>query len=269
MNSHLTVAVAQLNCRDDQDDNLATCSRLCQDAKAAGADWIAFPENATFIGHGPDKLERAEPIDAATAQAFSTMASDNELVVFCGSIVEQGTVEGKTFNTSLVFGRDGSRLAVYRKVHLFDAKVDAATSLVESKTVQPGTDLVVVEVDGFKVGLSICYDLRFPELFRALRADGADVLMVPAAFTERTGRDHWEVLLRARAIENQCWLVAADQWGPHVGSRVSYGHSMIIDPWGTVTARMHDGVGLALTRISKERLNEVRRRMPCWEHRKL
>ncbi len=168
-----------------------------------------------------------------------------------------------------MIGPDGRRVASYRKIHLFDVELPDGTELRESVATTAGAEPVVVEVDGFKVGLSICYDLRFPELYRALVDRGAEIIVVPAAFTLQTGKDHWHVLLRARAIESQCWLVAAAQWGRHPKGRASYGHSLVADPWGQVVAECSDRVGVIDADVDREYLERVRRTLPSLAHRRL
>jgi predicted amidohydrolase len=169
----------------------------------------------------------------------------------------------------LVLGADGSPLATYRKIHLFDVELGNGGSYSESAATAAGNEPVVVEVGGFKLGLSICYDLRFPELYRALSAQGAEVLLVPAAFTLHTGKDHWHVLLRARAIEAQAFVVAAAQQGTHPRARQTYGHSLVVDPWGTVIAEASDGVGVVMATLERARLEAVRRSLPSLKHRVL
>jgi len=189
--------------------------------------------------------------------------------VLAGSFHETGPDESHTFNTSLVFDRSGSLAATYRKIHLFDIDIPGRASYQESDSVAPGDQVVTVDIDGVRVGLTICYDLRFPELFRQLAVAGAQVLAVPAAFTTHTGRDHWEVLLRARAIESQCYVVAAGQSGDHDPGKSCFGRSMVIDPWGTVVAQVSDGVGLAVADIDLDRLARIRQEVPSLANRRL
>jgi predicted amidohydrolase len=175
----------------------------------------------------------------------------------------------RPYNSCVVFGPDGGLVARYRKIHLFDVELPDGSELRESAAVTEGAEPVVVEIGGFRVGLSICYDLRFPELYRALVDRGAEVLLVPSAFTLQTGKDHWHVLLRARAIESQCWLVAAAQWGRHPKNRASYGHALIVDPWGTIVAECSDRVGLVIADTDRAYLERVRSMLPSLAHRRL
>jgi nitrilase len=191
-------------------------------------------------------------------------------VIHGGSLLE---LDGdKIYNTTCVFDRDGKEIARYRKIHLFDVVTPDGKEYKESATVGRGDAVVTYKANGVTVGCSICYDLRFGELYRRLAADGAQLVMVPAAFTLQTGKDHWEVLLRARAIETQCWVAAPAQWGPHPAGREerwTFGHSLIVDPWGQVVASASDGPGFATARIDLERLARVRRDLPVSEHRVL
>jgi predicted amidohydrolase len=178
--------------------------------------------------------------------------------VLAGSFHETGPDPERIYNTSLVFDRTGDLAATYRKIHLYDVEIPGRVSFHESRTVAPGADAVTVDVEGVRVGLTICYDLRFPELYRRLAIAGAQVLAVPAAFMAHTGRDHWEVLLRARAIENQCYVVAAGQIGDHDPGRTCYGRSMVIDPWGTVVAQQPDTVGVTFADLDLDRVTTIR-----------
>jgi predicted amidohydrolase len=189
--------------------------------------------------------------------------------VLAGSFHETGPDAGRTYNTSLVFDRGGELAASYRKIHLYDVEIPGRVSYQESRTVAPGTETVVVDVEGVRVGLSICYDLRFPELYRRLAVAGAQVLVVPAAFMMHTGRDHWEVLLRARAIENQCYVLAAGQIGDHEPGRTCFGRSMVIDPWGTVLAQAPDTIGVTVADVDLARLATIREELPSLANRRI
>ncbi len=269
-------ACVQLRATTDVEDNLATTERLVRRAADMGAQLVATPENTAFLGPQFHKVELAEPLDGPIASRLAALAASCGVHLLIGGLPEQRVVDGvadreRCYNTSVLYGPDGARLAVYRKIHLFDVDVPGGLKIAESDTVAPGSEVVLAETPLGHIGLSICYDLRFAELYRALVDRGADILAVPSAFTLTTGKDHWHTLLRARAIETQCWLLAPAQWGMHdpEGKRVSYGHSVIVDPWGCVVADKGHGVGLCLAEIDLERVREVRRAIPVRDHRRL
>jgi len=264
----MRVAVCQLNARDDRAANLVAAGELLKKAAAAGADLAILPEYVDYLGPAAG-VPKPEPVDGEFAAFFATTARALGMWVLAGSFHETGPDAERTYNTSLVFDRDGELAATYRKIHLYDVEIAGRVSYQESRTVAPGAEPVVVNVEGVPVGLSICYDLRFPELYRRLAIDGAQVLVVPAAFMMHTGRDHWEVLLRARAIENQCYVVAAGQIGDHEPGRTCFGRSMVIDPWGTVLAQAPDTIGIAVADIDLERLATIRQELPSLANRRL
>ncbi|MDX1748414.1 MAG: carbon-nitrogen hydrolase family protein, partial [Halobacteriales archaeon] len=210
-------------------------------------------------------------LEGPTCERFADLAREHSIHLLLGSFNERSPWEDRCFNTSVLFGPDGSRLGVYRKIHLFDVELPPDVFFRESETVVPGEEIVVVGTVLGRLGLSICYDLRFSELYRELEGEGAELLTVPSAFTLTTGKDHWEPLLRARAIENQSYVVAPAQWGRHddEGLRHSWGHSMIVDPWGHVVALCSEGPGIAVAEIDRDRISEIRRRLPSLEHRRL
>jgi predicted amidohydrolase len=264
----MRVAVCQLNARDDRAVNLAVARELLERSAAAGADLAVLPEYVDYLGRG-DSAPKPEPVDGEFAAFFAGAARELGMWVHAGSFHEAGPDERRTYNTSLVFDRRGELAATYRKIHLYDVEIAGRVSYQESRSVAPGTETVLTDVDGVRTGLSICYDLRFPELYRALAIAGAKVLVVPAAFMMHTGRDHWEVLLRARAIENQCYVVAAGQIGDHEPGRTCFGRSMIIDPWGTVLAQAPDAVGIVTADVDLERLDKIREELPSLANRRL
>jgi predicted amidohydrolase len=265
----MRVAVCQLNARNDRAQNLVVARGLVERAAAAGADVAILPEYVDYLG-SVDGAPKPETVDGEFAAFFAEAARDLRMWVHAGSFHETGPGDGRTHNTSLVFDRDGGLAASYRKIHMYDVEIPGRVSYHESRAVAPGTDTVVVDVEGVRFGLSICYDLRFPELYRRLAVQGAaEVLVVPAAFMLHTGRDHWEVLLRARAIENQCYVVAAGQIGDHDPGRTCFGRSMVIDPWGTVIAQAPDTVGIVLADLDLGRLGEIRRDLPSLANRRL
>ena len=264
----MRVAVCQLNARDNRADNLRVARELLERAAAAGADFAMLPEYVDYLGPGAG-APKPEPIDGEFATFFADAARDLGIWVHAGSFHEIGPDSERTFNTSLIFGRDGTLAATYRKIHLYDVEIPGRVSYQESRTVAPGTELITAPIDGVPFGLSICYDLRFPELYRRLAVDGATVLVVPAAFMMHTGRDHWEVLLRARAIENQCYVLAAGQIGDHEPHRTCFGRSMVVDPWGTVVAQAPDTIGITVADLDFERLSLVRAELPSLANRRL
>ncbi|MEW2386336.1 carbon-nitrogen hydrolase family protein [Micromonospora sp. NPDC047707] len=265
----MRVAVCQLNARDDRKANLAAAESLLECAAAGGADLAVLPEYVDYLGPAAG-LPDPEPVDGEVGQFFAAVARRLGMWVIAGSVHERGPDLQRTYNTSLVFDRSGTLAATYRKIHLYDVEIPGRVSYLESATVAPGVRPVVVDVEGLRVGLSICYDLRFPELYRWLVTDGgAHLLVVPAAFMLHTGRDHWEVLLRARAIENQCFVAAAGQTGDHEPARTCFGRSMVVDPWGLVLTQVPDGQGVAIADLDLDRLRTVRAELPSLANRRL
>ena len=271
------VACIQLNGSSDQERNLATTEALVRRAAAAGAVLIATPEATTYLGPHPRKVELAEPVDGPSHRRLAQLARELGIHLLVGSVAERhpdpDEAARRVFNTSLLFGPQGELIARYRKLHLFDVDLAAQGGVTfrESAATAPGEQVVVAPTPLGPMGMSICFDLRFPELYAAQVRQGARLIAVPSAFTERTGRDHWHVLLRARAIETQCWLLAPAQWGTHddQGLRRSYGHSLIVDPWGTVVAECGDGEGICLAEVDSGRVDEVRASIPMEGNRRL
>lgn len=277
----MKTSLIQLCSTRDVARNLKRCDELADQAIADGAEWILFPENAPFLGPDKEKFTIAEPIDGPIVGHFREIARRGQCWVSLGSFAEKiasgdGDAPERTYNTQLLLAPSGETVAVYRKIHLFDVHVEGGQSFLESGSVAPGDALVCAEIaldattaPPQRVGLTICYDLRFPELYRALSAQGATVLTAPAAFTLQTGRDHWHPLLQARAIENQAYMLAPNQFGNHFGQRWSYGHSAIYDPWGRMIACAPDTECVVSATLDFEYLNDVRQRMPCLGHRRL
>jgi deaminated glutathione amidase len=259
----ISTAAIQLTSTSNEESNWESARTLIERAVRLGARFVATPENTNYLGPHEEKVRRAEPLGGVTCQRFGNLAQSLGIHLLLGSFNERSDDPSRCYNTSVLFGPDGEILATYRKVHLFDIDLPEL-SFFESATCKPGEEPVVVETPFGKLGLSICFDLRFPEHYRQLTEMGAEILLVPSAFTRATGKDHWEPLLRARAIENQCYLVAPAQFGPHDdnGLRESWGRSMIIDPWGVVLATAPDGTGLALAEIDLDRVVQTRRHMP-------
>jgi deaminated glutathione amidase len=274
-NDHrMRAAAIQMNSTGDRPRNRATAERLVRAAAADGASLVVLPEKWNVLGTPEQLAAGAEPLDGPSTAWAREIARELQIDLIAGSIVEQpagageGGTESKRFNTSVHVSPDGALKAVYRKLHLFDVEV-AGTVYRESDGEDPGEEIVTTMLqDGTVLGMAICYDLRFPELFRILTLGGARVLALPSAFTLATTRDHWEVLLRARAIEDQCFVVAANQIGEHAPGKASGGRSLIADPWGTVLATAPDEEGYALADLDFTRQDAIRARLPVLQHRR-
>jgi deaminated glutathione amidase len=263
----IRVACVQLTSRADKAANLEQAERLVAKAAASGADVVLLPEKWNAIGGVETLHAAAETIeDGESVAAMRGWASRHGITLVGGSITERREGREKLSNTSLVFDSDGELVAVYRKIHLFDVDV-GGHSYRESEAEEPGEEPVVARLEGWPIGLTVCYDLRFPELFRILTLEGAELVTVPAHFTLYTGKDHWHVLLRARAIENQNYVAAAAQIGETIPGKLSYGRSLIVDPWGTVVAQAPDEETVITAELDRERLLEVRRNLPSLANR--
>jgi len=259
-------AAVQLNSTEDKERNLATADRLTRAAAGDGADLIVLPEKFNVLGTPDHYREGAETLEGPTIGWARETAAELAVHLVAGSIVERREGRDKLSNTSVHVGADGQIKAVYRKIHMFDVEV-AGQVYRESDSEEPGDDIVVSDVGGLPLGLTVCYDLRFPELYRILAVRGARVVTIPAAFTKVTGEAHWELLIRARAIENQAFVVAADQIGVHPEEKESYGGSMIVDPWGEVLARAPDEETLVAADLDLDRQDEVRDKLPSLANR--
>lgn len=264
-------AAVQMRSDSNRDRCDATLTALVERAAGYGASFVATPEASNYLGPHDEKVASAEPLEGATVQRYRALAERLGITLLIGSVNEAAPVPGKCFNTSVLLGPDGRILGAYRKLHLFDVDLPDGVRFHESDTAAAGEDVVVAPSPVGPIGMSICYDLRFPELYRRMTDRGAQILTVPSAFTLMTGKDHWHALLRARAIECQAWVVAPGQYGEHddAGLRRSYGHSMIVDPWGQVVGMAYDGEGLALAEIDTARADQIRRSMPLAQHRRL
>jgi deaminated glutathione amidase len=276
----MRVSVMQMNPGANKADNIAQARRLIQDAvEQDRPDIVSLPE--VWSSLGGDRATRTANAEVLPAkgsnepggEAYEFLretARTAGIHVHGGSIIEQGPE--KLFNTTVVFNPDGTELARYRKMHLFDITAPDGTGYRESNSYGAGDEVVTFDADGVKVGCAICYDIRFPDLFWSLRAQGAELIFLPSAFTQATGRDHWEALIRGRAIETQCWLAAPATWGKHLEgrgeARYTFGHSMVVNPWGHVVAQVSDGIGWTTARIDQALTARVRRDMPVLEHRK-
>jgi deaminated glutathione amidase len=258
----------QLTSTEDTDRNLATADALVREAAARGAELVVLPEKWSVLGTGEHLAAGAQPLDGPAISWAKSVAGELGIDIVVGSIVERVPGREKTSNTSVHVGPDGAVKATYRKLHMFDVEVDG-TVYAESEHEQAGDEVVVSDLaDGTVLGMSICYDVRFPELYRLLAMRGAELVSVPSAFTLATTRDHWEVLLRARAIENQCFVVAPNQIGTHPGGYRSGGRSMIVDPWGLVLATAPDVETAIVADLDPGVLRDVRRRLPALTHRR-
>lgn len=262
-------AAVQLNSRADKAGNVATAIAIAEDAARAGAKLIVLPEYTDYLGPADGVESVAEAIPGRLSRTFGELAARLGVTLVAGSCWERSAADPRRLhNTVTVFASSGQIAASYRKLHLFDIELDGVEQASESRTVTPGDRIVNVDADELRLGIATCYDLRFPEIFRIQALAGGRVLAIPSAFRERTGRDHWEVLLRTRAIENQCYVVAANQVGTD-GRGVSYfGRSMIVDPWGIVLACAPDEPGYALALIETERQDRLRRDMPVLQRRR-
>jgi deaminated glutathione amidase len=262
-------AAVQLNSQDEIAPNLARVRELVAAAAARGATAVLLPENFAYLGKEEGKRAVAESLDGdgPIMAALRELATRHRMHLLAGGMPERSGDPLRPFNSCVVIAPDGTIAASYRKIHLFDVEVGDGVDYRESAATSAGTEPVVAAVGGWKVGLSVCYDLRFPELYRALTDRGAEVLIVPAAFTLVTGKDHWHVLLRARAIEAQAYVVAAAQWGRH-GARATYGKTCIVDPWGEIVAQVSEGEGVVVADLDRAYLDQVRKRLPALRHRR-
>jgi deaminated glutathione amidase len=267
----LRVGAVQLCSTHDREANLAKCSELTAHAASEGARLVVLPECFSFLGRREgEKLAVAEALDGKgpVMSTLRELAARHSVWLIGGGTPELVPGDSKrSYNTAVVIDPDGEVVARYRKIHLFDVDIPGGAVLRESDSTAAGDELVVVDVADAPVGVSICYDVRFPELYRKLVKDmGAEVLLVPAAFTAHTGAAHWHLLLRARAIEDQAWVVAPAQWGRHNDKRESYGHTLIVDPWGTIVGERADGDGVVVATLDGDTVEKRRTQMPCLSH---
>jgi predicted amidohydrolase len=257
----------QLDAGGDPELNVATAAALARRAAQDGARLVALPEYLQYRGGDDGFRASARAIPGPFSDVFADVARQTGSWILVGSLAESSADPRRPFNTSVLIAPGGTIAATYRKIHLFDVAVEAGPVDLESARVSPGQEPVVADVDGVLVGLTICYDVRFPELYRTLALAGAEVMTVPANFTERTGRDHWEVLLRARAIENGAYVLAPAQVNGPPG-QPAFGRSMIVDPWGTIVAQAPDGVAIIAAEIDTERVASIRRQIPVLANRR-
>ncbi|GAB4854884.1 Deaminated glutathione amidase, chloroplastic/cytosolic [Ancistrocladus abbreviatus] len=272
MVNSVRVAVAQMTSVNDPAANFATCSRLAKEAAAAGAKFLCFPESFSYISAEPgDSVEIAETLDGPIMKGYCALARDSKIWMSLGGFQEKGSDDSHLCNTHVIVDDTGNIRGKYQKIHLFDVDVPGGTVYKESSITEAGKDVVAVDSPFGCLGLTVCYDLRFPELYLQLRFDQqAQVLLVPSAFTKITGQAHWEILLRARAIETQCYVIAAAQAGKHNNRRESYGDSLIIDPWGAIVGRLPDrlSTGIAVADIDFSLMDSIRTKMPLDKQRK-
>lgn len=265
----MRVAVIQLNTKNDKQVNLDKTSKYIYEAADQGAELVSLPEFFNFMGEEtPEQGVIEENIpEGKTTQLLLSLAKKLGIYIHSGSFRERYTND-KSFNTTLVINPKGEIIKKYRKIHLFDSEIEGLPVYKESDTIQSGDQTKLVDLPFGKAGLSICYDLRFPELYRKYALNEAKILFVPAAFTSYTGMLHWEVLLRARAIENQCYVIAANQFGSHAPGKSRFGNSMIIDPWGTIIARASEGEGVIMADLKSDLVDHARTNIQCLNHRK-
>jgi predicted amidohydrolase len=268
MKSYLAAAI-QMTSVPDLKKNLAQAEDLIELAVHQGAELVSLPENFSFLGEEKDKLAQASEIAVESEKFLKMIAQRFQITILGGGFPVPVDSTGKVYNTALLVGYNGEELSRYHKAHLFDVNVPDGNTYQESSTVKAGGDLPLIYSSPQlgNLGLSVCYDVRFPELYRYLSYAGADVLFIPAAFTAFTGKDHWQVLLQARAIENTCYVIAPAQTGTHYARRQTHGHAMIIDPWGLILADAGEKPGVAIAEIKPSRLEQVRRQMPSLQHR--
>jgi predicted amidohydrolase len=263
--ANLTIGMAQLNSMDSPAENLGAAIKAINELADRGAELVVLPEHADFIGPDDRKKEVAEPLEkSAYVEGIRATAAALKCYVHLGSFLERDGE--RIYNCALVIGPDGKMLARYRKLHLFDVEIPGGKKYLESAHISPGKETAGFSIGKFNIGLATCYDLRFPELFRRLVLNGANLILLPAAFTMQTGRDHWEILLRARAIENLCWVVGVGQWGEAPPQHLCYGRSMVVNPWGLVVAQAPDGVAMVTAEIDLDTLQQTRTRFPALDH---
>jgi predicted amidohydrolase len=272
MQKPILASAIQMSSQADLEANLGRAASLVAEAAGRGAGVVLLPENFAFMGAEEDKRRIAEDLDGTTGpiKAFlAATAATHALWLVAGGLPERSPDPLRPYNTCAVIAPDGRISARYRKIHLFDVDLADGSRYHESGSTSAGETPIVADVAGVKLGLSVCYDVRFPELYRALSSAGAEALVVPAAFTLVTGKDHWHVLLRARAIEAQAYVIAAAQWGRHPHGRQTFGKSCIVDPWGEVVAQASEGEGTVTAWIDPTYLEHVRGKLPALRHRKI
>jgi len=262
----MLVAAIQMTSTENHQQNIVKATQLIEQAACRGAKIVALPENFYYLDMEGEPYPIAINNNGKLTKTLSEIAAKQRIYLIAGTIPEKIEGSHKTYNSTLVFNPTGQLIGCYRKIHLFDFSPDSQKAYSESHLIEKGTEAIVVDTEYGKIGLAICYDLRFPELFRKLTLMGAIMIVIPSAFIVSTGKDHWEILLKARAIENQVYIVAPNQFGKHNPKRVSYGHSMIIGPWGVPIAHAEDREGIIMADMDKNYLDEVRNKLPVLNH---
>lgn len=261
------IGVIQMDTRDNYEENMKAACKFIDEAAAKGAKLVAFPEVFNYIGNTPREPE--EIPGGPTISLMAEKAREHKIWIHCGSIGEVNPDGEKKYNTTVLLNPDGEEVARYRKLHAFDITLQDGTETRESDRMQIGNDIVMVDTELGKIGLSICYDIRFPELYRYMAINGCQIIFTPANFQMQTGKDHWEIILRTRAVENTCYIVAPGQIGvKRDGKSMSYGSSLVADPWGTVIARSRETSGVTMAEIDLDYLDKVRRDLPCLKNRR-
>lgn len=262
----MQVAAIQMNSTDNRDLNIEKAEKFVRDAAKGGAILVTLPEYFSYLSAEGEEIPFAEPIDGPLVKSMRKLAKELGIYLLCGSIPEKIKRSKRIYNTSLLINPKGKTIATYRKIHLFDINIKGKAAFKESNFYEGGKDVVLVKTEKGKWGMTVCYDLRFPELYRTLALKGAEIIFIPSAFTAYTGMFHWMTLLRARAIENQVYIIAPAQVGKHSPKRSSYGNSAIINPWGKVIALQQEGEGIIKAKIDLKYLSELRKSFPCLEH---
>jgi predicted amidohydrolase len=264
----ISAAVIQLNAGSDKSQNIKNATKLIKRAAYKGAQLIALPEVFSWRGSRKEIQHNCEPIPGPTSKKMAELAASLKIFLLCGSIIETNPQSSKPFNTSILLNHRGKIIACYRKLHLFKVHMVGKATIDEKSTYSAGSEVKIARTPFGKVGFTICYDLRFPELYRTLADKGALVIFVPSAFTFETGKAHWEVLLRARAIENQVYIIAPNQCGKDPSGNKNYGHSMIVDPWGSIITQCSNGEKIIYGELNLDYLKKVRKKLPSLHHKR-
>ncbi|MBF0754153.1 carbon-nitrogen hydrolase family protein [Jeotgalicoccus nanhaiensis] len=264
----MKIALVQMNTKQDKAKNLNDITNFIEEAASEGAELVSLPEYCTYMGKDEDKVKHAESIpNGETFELLSNLAKTHSIFIHVGSILEEYNNE-KSYNTSFIINPHGEIIGKYQKIHLFDIEIEGVSKYMESNSIINGTSPKMIDLPVGKAGLSICYDMRFPELYRGYALEGAKILFIPAAFTRYTGMLHWELILRARAVENQCFVIAAGQFGENLPGKECFGSSMVIDPWGMVISRASEGTGVIYANLDMDLVDKARTSIPSLQNRK-